>query len=110
MKASRNISGSCLAFGLIVLASSAALAQSSGDRAPTNREPGMPDNPVTSTQPIRHQQSRDGDFSRTPSEGKKPEGHTASGTTASKDSDKASSGKKIPMGSGGGGVTGAVGR
>ena len=109
MKERRKISGSCLALAMIVLASSAALAQSSSDSAPKNRESGMPDNPVTSNQPIRQQQ-KEGDSSRTPTEGKKPKGSTASKTTAPKDSDKASSGKKIPLGSGGGGVTGAVGR
>jgi hypothetical protein len=110
MKEGRKTSGSCLALAMIILASSTALAQSSSDSALKNREPGVPDNPVSSNQPVRQQQSKERPSPGTPTEGNKSDGHPASDTAASKDGDKASSGKKIPMGSGGGGVTGAVGR
>ena len=95
MNERRNISGSCLALAMIVLASSAALAQSSSDSAPKNRESGMPDNPATSNQPIRQQQE-EGVSSRTPTEGKKPKGSTPSKTTAPKDSESILRKKRFP--------------
>lgn len=110
MKEGRKTSGSCLALVMIILASSAALAQSPSDSAPKNRELRTPENPVTLSPPDRQQQSKERPSSGTPTEGNKSDGHPPSDTTASKDGDKASSGKRLPMGSGGGGVTGAVGR
>ena len=56
MKEGRKTSGSCLALVMIILASSAALAQSPSDSAPKNRELRTPESPVTLSPPDRQQQ------------------------------------------------------
>ncbi|HVG02072.1 MAG TPA: hypothetical protein VM842_04235, partial [Nitrospira sp.] len=85
------------------------IAQSSGESANTSTGLGIADHSMTSNETVGQQQAteRESSGKRTPE--KKPDGKAASGA-APKDSGKAPSGKKVPMGSGGGGVTGAVGK